>query len=105
FTQRRCDSRYLPSFPTRRSSDLLGDLRSPLDGFAVKPLRGSGGKGIIIISGRDGDNYLKPSGKPLSLADIRHDISNILSGVYSLDRKITRLNSSHVKTSSAVFCL
>ncbi len=70
----------------RYTGDLvnLGDLLSPLDGFAVKPLRGSGGKGIIIISGRDGDNYLKPSGKPLSLADIRHDISNILSGVYSL---------------------
>jgi alpha-L-glutamate ligase-like protein len=62
----------------------LGELLNPLSGFAVKPLRGSGGKGIIIISGRDGDSFLKPSGKAVSLADIRHDISNILSGVYSL---------------------
>lgn len=70
----------------RYTGDLLnlGALLSPLQGFAVKPLRGSGGKGIIIISGRDGENFLKPSGKALTLADIRHDISNILSGVYSL---------------------
>lgn len=62
----------------------LGDLLNPLTGFAIKPLRGSGGKGIIIISGRDGDDFLKPSGKVVTLANIRHDISNILSGVYSL---------------------
>jgi len=70
----------------RYTGDLLDldALISPLSGFAVKPLRGSGGKGIIIISVRDGDKFLKPSGKALSLADIRHDISNILSGVYSL---------------------
>ena len=62
----------------------LGDLLNPLTGFAVKPLRGSGGKGIIIITGRDGDAFVKPSGKMMSLRDIRRDISNILSGVYSL---------------------
>jgi alpha-L-glutamate ligase-like protein len=70
----------------RYTGDLLelGALLSPLEGFAVKPLRGSGGKGIIIVSGRDGDKFLKPSGKAITLADIRHDISNILSGVHSL---------------------
>jgi len=70
----------------RYTGDLknLGALLSPLDGFAVKPLRGSGGKGIIIISGRDGENFLKPSGKVVTLPEIRRDISNILSGVYSL---------------------
>lgn len=62
----------------------LGAMLNPLTGFAVKPLRGSGGKGIIIITGRDGEHFLKPSGKAMTLADIRHDISNILSGVYSL---------------------
>lgn len=70
----------------RYTGDLNGldNLLNPLDSFAVKPLRGSGGKGIIIISGRDGESFVKPSGKALALADIRHDISNILSGVYSL---------------------
>lgn len=70
----------------RYTGDLvnLGKLLDPLQGFAVKPLRGSGGKGIIIISGRAGKDFVKPSGKVVTLADIRHDISNILSGVYSL---------------------
>jgi alpha-L-glutamate ligase-like protein len=62
----------------------LEAMLDPLEGFAVKPLRGSGGKGIIIISGRSGKDFVKPSGKIVTLADIRHDISNILSGVYSL---------------------
>jgi alpha-L-glutamate ligase-like protein len=62
----------------------LGQLLNPLSGFAVKPLRGSGGKGIVVISGREGDDFVKPSGKVVTLQDIRHDIANILSGVYSL---------------------
>jgi len=65
----------------------LGDLLNPLEGFAVKPLRGSGGKGIIIIVGRKGNDFVKPSGQVLTLQDIKHDISNILSGVYSLGGK------------------
>ena len=70
----------------RYTGDLvnLEKLLDPLQGFAVKPLRGSGGKGIIIISGRSGKDFVKPSGKIVTLGDIRHDISNILSGVYSL---------------------
>ncbi len=70
----------------RYTGDLhdLGEVLKPLDGFAIKPVRGSGGKGILIVTGRHGDDFVKPSGKILTLSDIRHDISNILSGVYSL---------------------
>lgn len=70
----------------RYTGDLrnLGNLLGPLDGFAVKPLRGSGGKGIIIVTGRHGEDFVKPSRKLITLMDIRHDIANILSGVYSL---------------------
>ncbi len=62
----------------------LGTILNPLDGFAVKPIRGSGGKGILVITGRKGDDFLTPGGRVLTLRDIRHDIANILSGVYSL---------------------
>ncbi len=55
-----------------------------LDGFAIKPAKGSGGKGILVITGRKGDDFLKPSGSRLSLADIERHLSNILAGLYSL---------------------
>ncbi|QHS10558.1 alpha-L-glutamate ligase-like protein [Sinimarinibacterium sp. NLF-5-8] len=54
------------------------------DDFVIKPARGAGGEGIVVITGRIGDAYRKASGVPLSTDDLRHHISNILSGMYSL---------------------
>src|SRR5207302_9850488 len=73
--------RALPSFPTRRSSDL-----------GV----GSPGRGRREVEPVDPDVVLIPG--HFGLADPeRQDRSE--------DRKSTRLNSSHVKISYAVFCL
>jgi len=55
-----------------------------LEQFVIKPAQGSGGKGILVITAREGDHYLKPSGEPMSLLDIQRHISNTLSGLYSL---------------------
>ncbi len=53
--------------------------------FVVKPARGSGGKGVLVIDGRDErGNYLKPSGAALTRDDIRHHVANILAGLFSL---------------------
>ena len=53
-------------------------------GFVIKPAKGSGGKGILVIEQSDADGYLKPSGARLALADVERHVSNILSGLYSL---------------------
>jgi len=55
-----------------------------LDGFAIKPAKGAGGKGILVIQGRDGDRFIRSSGKSISLPDIKRHLSNILAGLYSL---------------------
>jgi len=55
-----------------------------LNEFVIKPARGSGGKGILVIVGRDGDNYIKSSGAHLTLHDIKRHVTNILSGLHSL---------------------
>ncbi|GAA0688278.1 alpha-L-glutamate ligase-like protein [Marinobacterium maritimum] len=55
-----------------------------LDGFAIKPAKGSGGKGILVITGREGDDFVKPSGSKVSLDEIERHLSNILAGLYSL---------------------
>lgn len=55
--------------------------------FVVKPARGSGGKGVLVIDGREGASYVKPSGSMLSGDDLRHHVSNILAGLFSLGGK------------------
>ena len=52
--------------------------------FVVKPAHGSGGKGILVITGRRRDMYIKGDGHALSAAEVQHHIENVLGGVYSL---------------------
>ncbi len=65
---------------------IQNDLES-LSEFVIKPAQGSGGKGILVIVGRDGDAYVKSSGAHLKLNDIKRHLSNILSGLHSLGGK------------------
>ncbi|MBU1667986.1 alpha-L-glutamate ligase-like protein [bacterium] len=58
-----------------------------INGFVIKPAHGSAGKGILVIVGREGNNFIKPNGEKLTLKDIQKDISGILSGLYSLGGK------------------
>jgi len=68
----------------------LEALLKPHDQFVVKPSQGSAGKGILVIVGRKDSGFLKPSGEWVSLHDIRHHISNTLSGLYSLGGRIDK---------------
>ncbi len=52
--------------------------------FAIKPSKGSGGKGILVITNREGDVFLKASGDAISMTEIQRHASNTLSGLYSL---------------------
>jgi len=52
--------------------------------FAIKPAQGSGGKGILVIIGRNGDRYVKSSGVEIDGEEIRRHLSNTLAGLHSL---------------------
>src|SRR5690606_39989570 len=81
-----CDSRDLHSFPTRRSSDLgLIFLGSWIDGMTATTDHSAGPR--IRAETPTSSLGASPS-----------------KGAWT-DRKSTRLNSSHVKISYAVFCL
>jgi alpha-L-glutamate ligase-like protein len=57
------------------------------DSFVVKPAQGSGGDGILVVTGRSArkrDSYRLSSGVLISEGEIRHHISNIVGGQYSL---------------------
>ncbi|MDQ6958303.1 MAG: sugar-transfer associated ATP-grasp domain-containing protein [Mariprofundaceae bacterium] len=56
---------------------------SRLPEFVIKPARGKGGSGIIVISGRKGADWVGISGKLYTLHDLKKHISDIIFGVYS----------------------
>lgn len=52
--------------------------------FVVKPARGSGGSGILLIEGKRGGGFLTQKGKIISEEDFIYHVASILSGIYSL---------------------
>src|SRR5690606_41977973 len=94
-----------PPFPTRRSSDLLIDSHEP--GTTKVPSRprvadcGTGISAARRSGGRGGAHARDPGGAAAADADgLPVRVRDRGSG---RDRKSTRLNSSHVKISYAVF--
>lgn len=65
----------------------LRNILEPHAQFVIKPVKGSGGKGILVITEHDQNQYFKPSGEALRLIDIERHVSNILSGLHSLGGK------------------
>src|SRR5690606_41819177 len=88
FYSRYGDHLDLHSFPTRRSSDLREAKLKALQ-LTLDKLDKTYGKGTVM---KLGDSAVE-------------EVEAIPSGSLRLDRKSTRLNSSHVKISYAVFCL
>ena len=52
--------------------------------FVVKPAQGTGGEGIEIIVGRVKNLYRKSSGRHMTEEELKHHVSNILNGLFSL---------------------
>lgn len=66
-----------------RILEILGDKQE----FCIKPAQGSGGKGILVVTHRQGDSFVKGSGQVISMHDLRRHLSNILAGLFSLGGK------------------
>jgi alpha-L-glutamate ligase-like protein len=65
----------------------FGKIVAERDSFVVKPAQGSGGDGILVITGRSQrrrNSFRLSSGVLISENEIAHHISNIVSGQYSL---------------------
>ena len=65
----------------------INDLEQHLKNYnevVIKPAHGSGGNGILVLGGKVGKFYRTPSSDLISLNSIKHYVSNILSGMYSL---------------------
>ena len=89
-TKEICRTRQIPVPQTYALIERVGDLGA-LPGmlasrptFVVKPARGSGGRGILLIAGHRGDRFETAKGEAISLAELRYHLSTTLSGLYSL---------------------
>lgn len=59
----------------------------PLESFVVKPAQGSGGDGIIVITGRSKrkrDSFRRASGDLITTDELEFHLSNIVGGQFSL---------------------
>ena len=89
-TKKLCESRHIPAPQTYALIRRFGDIKKSIDllfslsSFVIKPTRGAGGRGIMVIANRKGREFKNTKGELFSLEQIRYHISTILSGLYSL---------------------
>lgn len=72
---------------TPHDANIVEKLLKGHEAFVIKPTRGSGGKGIMVIDKRVGKNFIKPSGAEVTPGDVKNHVSNILAGLFSLGGK------------------
>jgi len=89
-TKKICETRGIPVPATYLAIERHGDVAQFGDWargrreFVIKPGQGSEGRGIVVVAGREGPDFLTASGERLTLADVRYHLAAILSGLYSL---------------------
>ena len=69
---------------TQHEIETLEKIIAPLTEFVAKPAQGSGGKGILVVRGREEDQFIKSNGSPISTAEIKRHLTNTISGLHSL---------------------
>src|SRR5207253_8700550 len=95
-----CAHPHLHSFPTRRSSDLLVNRHQAV--FVLDR------EHIVVPDHLQGRDEVGPEVPAMAVADgakKERPVPLVAVGLGIEDRKSTRLNSSHVAISYAVFCL
>lgn len=65
---------------TSRINDILGEHTE----FVIKPAHGSGGDGILVITGRQGGYFIDSDGKMVEQDSLEHHLTNVIGGLYSL---------------------
>ncbi|RAU45477.1 alpha-L-glutamate ligase-like protein [Pseudomonas sp. RIT412] len=69
---------------TEKEIERLDEIIGARNDFVVKPAQGAGGDGILVIADRFEERFRTISGRIISHDEIEHQISSILTGLYSL---------------------
>ena len=90
-TKRLAEVHQIPTPSLYRVIEHHGDIGGleeafrNLHEFVVKPARGSGGSGIVLVVGTAAEGFITKNGQIISWVDLRYHLSDILSGIYSLE--------------------
>ncbi len=89
-TKALCETHGIPAPALYGVVEAHGDLRvlpallAAHPDFVIKPVRGAMGNGVLVVTSQEDGAYVKSSGVRMSDAEVRHYVSGILSGLYSL---------------------
>jgi alpha-L-glutamate ligase-like protein len=90
-TKQLAEAHQIPTPPLYHVIDRHGDVpglekvMSDYQDFVVKPARGAGGSGIVLVKGHTVGGFIKQNGEVILTKDLTYHISDILSGIYSLE--------------------
>lgn len=62
----------------------LEEILADHNGFAIKPAKGSGGKGIVVLTRNAEGALVKSSGVAMSIGELQRHVTNTLAGLHSL---------------------
>ena len=77
-----------PTLATFRHFYEIREFAQRIEGlseFVLKPAQGSGGNGIVVIAGREGDRFRTAGGRSLTFDELHRHVHDIVYGVYALD--------------------
>jgi alpha-L-glutamate ligase-like protein len=89
-TKQICRAKGIPVPQTYGLISRYGDIRrfgrivGNRQQFVIKPARGAGGRGVLVVARNLGEAFMTPGGEVLSLADVRYHLASTLSGLFSL---------------------
>ena len=52
--------------------------------LVIKPNRGAGGRGVLVLVGREGADFVRHNGQRLGEGEVTQHVSSIISGLFSL---------------------
>ena len=71
-------------FETESEVRNLERIIQSIPDFVIKPARGSGGNGILVVSGRTKELFRKSDGVLMNMDEVKYHLFNVISGLYSL---------------------
>jgi alpha-L-glutamate ligase-like protein len=71
-------------FHTQQDLKNILEILAPFESFVMKPSRGSGGRGVLVIRERRGDRFVKASGIIINAKEVERHATEILGGLFSL---------------------
>lgn len=71
-------------FEHHRDLRLLAESLAASPDCVLKPARGAGGRGVIVLLGQQGKSLIRHNGALVSVDELRRHLADVLSGMFSL---------------------